>query len=311
MAEIITSNARGYGILQKGDFDPTGGKMANSTSYGWGCAQDVRVASPLGFTENSKRRMWVYSYVPIRGKEVPELLTEWINTLNNELRPLLSDEEMNFYEILPKIYNTKLLFPEDGTQDEKVKDYSWVIVRQRIPARSELKPAFDWTNHMNLALFSLIRYLYRTEYVLIPAKALDLLKNHEDLSFLEAVWLAHMVSYGPTRNLTFTIHSHQKELLPVKTFAEALNRGSKNGIMLGFSGFYLRQPIASNTAAYIRLATQVSANNQLIDRLLCFIDKNFEKRSIFTDKLEEALKSKRERILIELLKEAKTWGENS
>jgi hypothetical protein len=303
-SKIFQEKQRGWGVIQRGDFNPKASIIVRSTSFGWGCAQEVRDAS-IDFSQEAEtelKRMWIYSYIPITGKEIPELVTQWIGLLNDEMKKVQVENAPSFFEILG-VFTADQLYSHEGYGYQKELD-NWVVVKQLIPKRSELKPEIKWAKFMNLALYTLVRYLYRSEYIRTPPTTIKIWEKNPDLTFLETMWLAQQTTIGMKINSTFSIHTYDS--LPKESIEKVLQDLTTGSILLAFGNkFYdtrlISQPLvnrmASNSGRY--------PNNDLMAYAMCLLDKEFAERKNDYEIMKEAITERKFPVLLELLKKYK------
>lgn len=304
-SEIFQKKQRGWGVIQRGNFNPKAGTIVRSTSFGWGCAQEVRDAS-IDFSqevETELKRMWVYSYIPITGKEIPELVTQWIGLLNDEMKKVQVENAPPFFEILGVFTADQLYSYHEGYGYQKELD-NWIVVKQLIPKRSELKPEIKWAKFVNLALYTLVRYLYRSEYIQIPPMTIKIWEKNPDLTFLETMWLAQQTTIGRKINSTFSIHTYDS--LPKESIEKVLQDLTTGSILLAFGNkFYDTRLISQHLVSRIASNSGRYPHNDLMAYAMCLLDESFAKKKEDYEIMEKAITERKFPVLLELLKKYK------
>lgn len=210
---IDTSHPRGFGIILRSNVAVPPDKsfprfksseiLAISPPSGWGCAQVVR--NDAFRIKGTK----IVSLVPIDTDEIPQIVNDWVELLNEAMK----EEFFTILNVIP----AEVLEPFAEEGEWRYTSPFWVPIVFEIPHERR------WTPHMNLAMFSLIRYLYRSEYASIPERTLQFKKEYPALTTLQAIFLA---TYPVKDDIssTFSIHAPSFDsYLPVATFQQALS----------------------------------------------------------------------------------------
>lgn len=231
--QINTSYSSAFGFtttnlkeIQKEDGTIDFSKVArnlylNPGPGGWGCAGSVG-SEAADYKAGAFITLIPLSRAPKQSDD--EYIQTWIELLNKHTLPIFS-----IGQVVNGIELNEILVPgQYGSPSGFVQKADEFLVV--IQTRPEIK---GWKPFMNLAMFTMVRYLYRQEYAMIPRRTLALMKEYPNLSFLRAMYVATRSSSGSD---TFTVHT--KSLInrkPLETFEEVLKNISSEGIIRSFS----------------------------------------------------------------------------
>lgn len=268
--------------------------LAISPPTGWGCAQIIR-------NEAFKRAgTKIINLIPVTTNEIPKEVTEWIDLLNDSI-------ESKFFSTLNLVDHSVLQEYSDENEGfwSQTSNY-WVPVSFEIPVSN------TWTPHMNLAMYSLVRYLYRNEYVSIPMRARELQKKYPQLTILQLIFLANYLIRDGSSS-TFTVHQpSNSNFLPIPTFKEIFSKRNETVFRaFNFDGNEKIPPLISNTMLsslsreFMKESYTRMARNTAGEILQCFRDLKINPRNIITEIMEKGVMREVAELIISLNNEEK------
>lgn len=199
--------------------------LTYSGSGGWGCAQTVRDS------EWNRPENIIIGFIPLNlNSDVEkdlETIKTWVETINENTIRVLSIGRPIESVVIDNIHR------KVGLPGIISPSCILVPIIQKIPENTKENP---WPAYMNLAMFSMVRYIYRRHYAHLASRTIELMATHGP-SFLHAMYVATVTSSLDYISDTFLIHyKSQTARIPVRTFAEVVaNFPLNSGIQAGFS----------------------------------------------------------------------------